>query len=177
MRTQIAVFLFLSLLAFSINVDALEAVPGWNATCVDSSTLLKRADIYLNDTLYPFNQSLDCPYGCDTGRNICRKWPQGAIPGEYYMLFEIVALAILFVGIFRLDIEERDVKIFDVVISLFAVILFSLLALQGNNVIDASTGEAMQVVFVVYFNMGFALFSLIPFFWFLFKFIRSVVEQ
>lgn len=177
MRTQIALFFFLSFLAFSVNAQALEAVPAWNTTCADSSVLDKSADIYLNDSLYRFNQSLPCPYGCDTGRGICRKWPHGAIPGEYYMLFEIVALAILFVGIFRLDIEERDVKIFDVVISLFAVILFSLLALQGNNVIDTSTGEAMQVVFVVYFNMGFALFSLIPFFWFLFKFIRSVVEQ
>jgi hypothetical protein len=178
MKWEMPVLLLIFFLVFSVSVGALAEVPGWDTECHNTTHLNKTADIDLNGTLYDFSQdTVRCPYGCDTGRNICRKWPEGAIPGEYYMLFEIIALAILFIGIYRLDINERDVKIFDVVISLFAVILFSILALQGNNVIDTSTGEAMQVILVVYLNMGFALFSLIPFFWFLFKFVRSVVEQ
>lgn len=178
MRTKSALFLFLLLLVTPIGVSALEEVPGWDTGCHNSTHLNKTADIELNRTLYDFSQvPVRCPYGCDTGLGVCRKWPIGAIPSEYYMLFEVVALGMLFVGIFRLDTNERDVKIFDVVISLFAVILFSILALQGNSVINASTGEAMQIIMVVYFNMGIAMFSLIPFFWFLFKFVRSVVEQ
>lgn len=176
MRRQIPIFLFLILLV-PVGVSALEEVPGWQATCTNTTYLFKQANIYFNNTLYPFNQTVLCQYGCDTGRNICNRWLGNPMPGEYFMLFQIIALAMFFIILYRLDVNENDVRIFDVALATMAVFMFFLLALQGNSVIDMSTGEDIQIIFIVYINMGLGMLSLIPFFFMLFKYIRGVVEQ
>jgi hypothetical protein len=176
MKRTILFFLIASFFVIP-TAQALEPVPGWNSTCVDSTTLLKRADIYLNDTLYAFNQTISCNYGCDTGRDICNRWPGDAIPSEYYLLFEIMTLGMFFVVIYRLDVHVDKTRIFDVAIATLMMVMFFILALQGNNVIDATTGEAVQIHLVVWFNYGMGVFSLLPFFLAMFKYIHSEVVK
>lgn len=127
--------------------------------------------------ILPANITIMCNYGCDTSRDICHKWPGDAIPAEHFLLFEIFAIVIITLVIFRLDTPTREVKIFDIFVSLLAFILFATLGLQAYNVIDLATGEAVPVNLVVAFNYGMAFFALIPFFFNLFKFIRSVIEE
>ena len=158
------------------SASALEPVPGWNSTCVDSNTLLKRADIYLNDTLYAFNQSITCNYGCDTQRDVCWKWPGQAIPGEYYLTFIIFALVLLVMSLLRLDTKKNDIKPSDLAFALIAMGLFFILALQGNNVIDMSTGEAVQIPMLVQYCFGFGGLSIVIFVFNFFKFLGKEVE-
>jgi len=172
-KTLLVFSLFFLSLPFA--VSALEAVPGWTPACINSTHLLKSADIYFNNTLYEWNQTIACPYGCDTYRDVCWKWPGEAVPGEYYLLFEALLIGLLIIIIYRLDINEGDVRVFDVVMPLMAAILSYILALQGNNVIDTTTGEAMRVIMVVWFNYGMSVLCLIPFFLMLFKFIGKQV--
>ena len=98
-----------------------------------------------------------------------------AIPSEYFLFFEAIAAALLFLILYRIDINKDDVKIFDVVVPVIASFLFFSLALQGNNVIDAATGEAVRVLFAVIFDYAMGVFCLIPFFLTLFKFMHKQV--
>ena len=82
----------------------------------------------------------------------------------------------LFFVLFRIDINEEDVKVLDVVAPIFMLVLFSMLALQGNNVIDTTTGEAVQLIFVVWINYGMMVFALIPSFLNVFKFFHKQVS-
>ena len=175
MNTKTPFIFFIFFLSFAVNASALEAVPGWEPSCINGTHILKKADIYLNGTLYDFNQTITCPYGCDTGRDVCWKWPGEAIPGEYYLLFEAFVIVLLLIMIYRLDLNKDDIQIFDVVIPVLASGLFFAMALQGNNVIDSATGEAVRIIFVVWFNYGMGVFCLIPFFFALFKFIHKQV--
>lgn len=165
----------LLLLLLIPSINALEAVPDWETTCTNSTHIFKKADIYLNNILYDSNSTLRCPYGCDQKRDVCWKWPGDALPGEYYMLFEIVALGMLFLGLWRIDDNKEDVKTFDVVIPILSAILFFTLALQGNNVIDIATGESVIITMVVWFNYGMGAFSLMWFFVSLLKFVAKEV--
>lgn len=172
--TTIVVLFFLSFLPVS---TALEAIPGWQATCANSTHIYKEARIYFNDTLYEFNQTIQCQYGCDTDRDICWKWPGNALPSEYFLLFQVVVLGIFFVVVFRLDTNTEDIKIFDVVLPVLLVTLFFSLSLQGNNIIDMATGEAVQVIFVVWLDFGLGIISLLFFFLNLFKFAKEEVSE
>lgn len=174
MRTALAALFVLCLLP---TAQALEPVPGWNSTCVDSSTLLKRADIYLNDTLYAFNQTISCNYGCDTQRDVCWKWPGQAIPGEYYLTFIVFGMVLLAMNLFRLNINKKDIQPSDLAFGLIAMGLFFILALQGNNVIDMSTGEAVQIPMLVQYCFGFGGLSIAIFVFNFFKFLQKEVEE
>ena len=177
MKRQICLFAVVSFFLLFPLTSALDAVPGWQATCVDETTLLKIADVRFNNTLYNFNQTVDCQYGCDEGRDICHKWPSDALPGEYFLTLEIFVLGLFLLIIFRLDENEEDIKIFDIILPMFCFILFVLLALQGNNVIDMSTGEAVRLVLVVYLDYGLGTLCLVPFFFNIFKFVKQGVER
>lgn len=155
--------------------DALEPIPDWNSNCINSTHLFKTFDLSFNNTVYGFNQTVICQFGCDTSKNICWKWPENAMPGEYYMLFQITAIMMLIVMLYRIDIRKEEIKIFDLILPIISMILFFSLALQGGNVIDMSTGEAVQLIFVIWFDYGMGTFSLIPFFMSLFKYIYSEV--
>jgi len=162
-------------LLFIIGVSALEPVPSWETTCLNSTHIRKSAVITAGTETLNLTQEIKCAYGCNEGHDVCWRWPGDAIPGEYLMMFEAVALLILFVGLYRIDSHMSNVKIFDVAISLLAVILFFVLALQANNVIDTTTGEGVRIIFVVWFNYGMGVFSLIPFFVAMFKFVYKGV--
>lgn len=168
----IIMFIFLIL----PHVDALSPTPSWETSCANSTYIEKVAKYQYNGTFYNFTTTLKCNYGCDTERNICWQWPAYAIPGEYYFLFEVFGLVLLMFILYRLDVNQEEIRIFDVVIPVMLVMIFSVLALQGNNVIDMTTGEGVRIIFLVWFNFGLAVFSLIPFFFSLFKYIHSAVE-
>jgi len=172
----LTVLIVFSMFSFT-GVNALPAVPGWESYCSNSTDLLKVAHIYFNNSLYDFNQSVACPYGCDTGRDICRKWPGDALPGEYFILFEIVAMGLLMLTLYRIDIHEGETRAFDVIFPLVGFIFFVVLALQGNNVIDMSTGEAVPITMLVWYNFGFSTICLAAFFFSVFKFIRNAVSE
>lgn len=173
-RAVIVPIFFLLLLPFA---SALEPIPNWQSSCFNATTLIKEADIYYNNTIYEFNQTVACPYGCDTYRNVCWKWPGQAIPGEYYMLFTVFGLVLLGAGIFRLDIKPKEIMPADLVFALMCMGLFFVLALQGNNVIDMTTGEAVQIPMLVWYSYGFAGLSVAIFIFNLFKLISREVEE
>ena len=170
-------FLFVALFLFITPANALEAIPEWQTSCINNTHLLKESNTILSGVAYPSNQTVNCPYGCDTARNICRKWPGDALPGEYYMLFQILAFSIFLIMLFRIDVGDNDVQIFDVIIPIFAAILFFSLAIQGINVIDISTGEAVVLVFPIYLDYGIGSLCIVFFFFNLFKFIKGVVTN
>ena len=58
MKIEIALTFLFFLIISIVSAEALSAVPGWEPTCLNSTHLLKKADIYLNNTLYDFNQTL-----------------------------------------------------------------------------------------------------------------------
>ncbi len=162
------------------NTSALEAVPAWQSECLNNTHVLKVGDILdINDgtSILSVNMTIQCNYGCNTERDICNKWPLGALPGEYFMLFEIVGLAMLFTIIFRLHEEVDDTRPFDVILSVMSFIVFLLLALQGNNVIDISTGEAVQITMAVWLNYGFSVLSLAFVFYNMFKFAHGTIKE
>jgi hypothetical protein len=159
------------------STGAMDAAPVAEFKCFNASHVQRVINITNStgsDLLYA--QSLiECNYGCDTMRDVCYKWPYGAIPGEYYLLLEIFALGALMVSLYRIDTTMSKTKVFDVVLPLFMFIIFSLLALQGNNVIDSQSGESVEIVFMVWLNYGLGVFSLIPFFFSVFKFMKGAV--
>ena len=168
------------ILLFIPSALALNAVPAYNTSCIDSIHIQKIANItdrQDSSKILDSVQTVACPYGCDQNRNICWKWPANALSGEYFIIFELIAVFLMFFSLWRLDVTEKDIKIFDIVIPIFAFILFTLLALQGNNVIDLTTGEGIPMTMVVWLNYGLGLLMLIFFFFSLFKFARAVTEQ
>ena len=175
-----ASILFLLIILLIPSVAALNAVPAYTSTCIDSSILEKVANITDRQDgtkILDSVQNVTCPYGCDQDRDICWKWPANALSGEYFILFEMIALITMFFAIWRTEATPNDVKVFDVFAPLIAMILFSLLALQGNNVIDLTTGEGIPMVMIVWLDYGLALLMLLFFFFNIFKFARSVTDE
>jgi hypothetical protein len=161
------------------SVSALEAVPGWESKCFNTTHIQKVAnitDISDGSSILDAEMFVECNYGCDTQRNICHKWPGDAIPSEHFLLFQIVAFGLLFLVLFRIDTPTKEIKVFDLATSILVFILFATLGLQGYNVIDMSTGEAVPVNLVVAFDYGMSFFSLILFFFLLFKFVKSTIQ-
>ena len=175
-----ASILFLLIILLIPSAAALNAVPAYTTTCLDSSILEKVANItdrQDGSKILDSVQNITCPYGCDQDRDICWKWPANALSGEYFILFEIIALITMFFAIWRTEITDKEVKVFDVFAPLIAMILFYLLALQGNNVIDLTTGEGIPMIMVVWFDFGLAGLMLAFFFFNVFKFARSVIDE
>jgi hypothetical protein len=170
----------LFIIAFIPSVSSLDEVATWDTSCFNTTHQLK-SGLILDDNAGGFilssNQTVHCPYDCDQALGICNKWPGDAISGEYFMLFEIIAVIVMFLTIFRLDTEPKDIMIMDVFLPLLGFILFAVLAIQGNNVIDMSTGEAIPIIMVVYFNTGVGFVMLMAFFFDIFKFARHVTEE
>jgi hypothetical protein len=161
-------------------VSASQEVPAWETSCINSTHLLKTISL-MNATdgsyLIDANSTVMCSYGCDTRRNVCMRWPGDSIPGEYYMLFEGTALGLFLFMIYRFDTSKGDMRTYDVLIPVMAIMLFLILSLQGNSVIDMSTGEWVPVTMVVYFDYGFALLSIALFFYNMFKYAGAVAEE
>ena len=156
---------------------ALDPIPGIETNCTNSTHLTEIIN-WRNGTGSVTISMLSyarCKFGCDQSRDICYKYPYGALPGEYYLVMEIMALLLLMIVLYRLDVSADDTKLFDVVSPVICVILFATLALQGNNVIS-SGGDDMNLIMFVWLDYGLAMFSLVPFFFSLFKFIRGVVD-
>lgn len=153
--------------------SALTPVPGWETQCLNTTHIFKSASIQYNDGTTSFNnnfnQTLQCPFGCDTRKDVCHKWPGDAIPSEYYFLFLVFALLMFSFMVFRLGVKQKEIQPYDLIFSLIALGMFIILALQGNNVIDASTGEAVQITMVVWYCFGFAGLSVAVFFFNLYK--------
>lgn len=170
------ILLFLAAIPTAMSLDN---TPGASYYCINSSYLMEKIG-WVDSSgacVNCLDQPLKCNYGCDQGRNVCNKWPYGALPAEHFIIIELVTLGLLMFIIYRLDVGEDDVKIFDVVAPLIALIMFLMLALQGNNVIDSTSGEDIQLVFFVWLDYGLAMFMLIPFFFSVFKFTKGVVAS
>jgi hypothetical protein len=180
MRNVILGTVFMVLLLLPIT-SALEAIPSWSPSCFNSTHIYLVNELNVTNSTgteeYTFESIRLCPYGCDSERSVCWKWPGNAIPGEYYFLFVVFGLILLGVGLFRLGVKPEDMQPFDLVLSLLAAGLFGILALQGNNVIDMSTGEAVQVIMLVWYSFGFAGISLGVFVFNVFKFLGREVKD
>jgi len=167
------------ILIFSMQAGAISETPGWSTTCYNTTHLLKTANI--TDTtdgscILCAKQIVKCNYGCDTMKNICWKWPANAIPGEYFLLFEVLAVVLFGYSAFRIDSPSSDTGLFEIITSVLAMILFLTLSLQGNNVIDTTTGEGVSIVMVVWINYALAGLSLIFTFLNVFKNLHREVE-
>lgn len=169
---MLALFLLIS------SVSGMEASPATEVKCYNA-TYLQQVINYTDsagESAAYLTSLIECNYGCDQSRDVCYRWPYGALPSEYYMMLEVFALAALLITMYRLDTDAGSVRMFDVVLPLFMFIMFMLLALQGNNVIDSQSGDSGELVFLVWLNYGLGVFSLVPFFFSVFKFIRGVLD-
>jgi hypothetical protein len=169
--------LLVLLLALLPTVSALEPVIGCETSCHNLTHINNTCDWLFNGTLYPFNQGpMHCPYGCDSNLGLCNRWPGNTLPGEYLLFFEIVGIGLLIFGIYRLDVGDDDIHAYDVILPLLMFIIFVTLSLQANNVIDTTTGEAVQVIYITWLNFGLSTITLILFFLNMFKYIKAGVE-
>ncbi len=176
-HTALIVLLFLALIPYAA---ALDPVPAWDTSCVNESYIQKTAMIQNRtggDFLLDAGYAIPCTYGCNTNIGICHMWPENAIPSEYYMIMFIFGIAILSLSIFRLGVKSKEISPADIIFSLLASGLFFILSLQGNNVIDPATGEAVQIIMVVWYCIGFAWLSVAIMVFNLFKFLQREVED
>ncbi len=179
MNPKISVMVLFILLLIPVT-SALDAVPAYSTTCINSSHIQKIANItdrQDGSKILDSSQDVACPYGCDQDRDICHKWPANALSGEYFIIFQIIALLLMFIVLWRIDLTSDEVKVFDVAVTVISMVLFTLLALQGNNVIDLSTGEGIPMIMVVWLDFGLSLLMLMLFFFNVFKFARAVTDE
>lgn len=159
--------------------QALDEFPGESGACINTTHLRQNIE-WKNDSggdcIICASNVVSCPYGCDLVKQSCNKWPGNAMPGEYFLLFEAIALGLVLFILYRMDVPQGSIRAFDVFLPVLTIILLSSLSLQGNNVIDMTSGEAMQLTMVVWFDYGFMVILLIPFFLNLFKYIGGAVN-
>ena len=170
----------LAVLLLSIaSAGAMPTVPDYTTACYNSTDVVKSARI-LNTSdsacIICSTQITKCTYGCNSNIGICNQWPGQPMPMEYMIIFEVSGLAIFFLILFRADVTAKEVSIADIGINLMAIWLLFSLALQANNVIEFTTGEAVQIVMMVWINYGLAILSVVFFFFNMWKFVGASIK-
>lgn len=51
----------------------------WGYQCLDDSTLFRNTTFFVNDAVYAMNQTVNCPYGCDSTTLRCSPDPYNAL--------------------------------------------------------------------------------------------------
>lgn len=91
------VFLFLTSIgianAYDVSIYGFE----WENTCSNDTHLYRKADVYINDTLYPFNQTVACVNGCSNSTLDCR--PTTMNLNMWLIVLTIVILAMIVAGV------------------------------------------------------------------------------
>jgi len=180
MKKFVIVTFFIAFFLTLTNASAASTVPDWSTSCYNSTHVYKHKTVYYQNstsvTKHSWNDTARCPFMCDSTLGVCRQWPANALPGEYFFLLEVIAIILFIIGIWRLDVSDSEMRLFDLLFPILSFILFLTLSIQGNNIIDMTTGTWVRPVFVIWLNYGFALMSLLFTFVALFKHMSGTVE-
>lgn len=130
----------------------------WEATCI-GNVLVENTTITVDGDVIPIIQNTTCSYGCDTGRRECIGYggtPGQAMPGSLFIVFELLAIALLFVSFFPVDAAIK------MICGLVSAVIFLPLGLLSLNVIFE--GVVMQIDWLGWLNFAFGFLGIIMFF-------------